>query len=87
MFLDAMANRGDNMFETMTMNKTFVEINSKHTMIDIQEVWRVTIKRNGKKYFVLFVTQGGEYASSDDFSTEQEAIDFRNKVTSGGQDD
>ena len=73
------------MFETMIVNKNFVEVNSENNvMISIQDVWKVEIMKTSRdKYYVHFETQFGGFTQSDNFETEQEAIEFRDKILKG----
>ena len=71
------------MFETIITNKTFVEINSAHTMICIQDVWKVKIQRAANLFYASFENQYGGFVNSDNFNTEEEAIEFRNKILKG----
>lgn len=59
-----------------TINRTFKEINQQHDMICIEEVVGIQIRGNA----VLFDLNGSGLYESDDFDTEEEALEFRNEI-------
>lgn len=75
------------MYETIIQEKprTFKEIDECHTMICIEDVSAITLVRvvgthnDEDKYSVEFWVNGIRYRS-DEFDTEEEALNFRNEI-------
>ena len=69
-------------------NRTFKEINNRHTMICIEDVVAIAFSlrtNNNDSYMLRFYTKGdNDYFLSDGFMTEEEAIKFRNDIMGWG---
>lgn len=66
-----------------TGNRTFKEINNRHVMICIDDVVAITFSlrtSDNDPYMLRFYTKTGDYFLSDGFTTEEEAIKFRNDI-------
>lgn len=66
-----------------TTYRTYKEINSRHDMVCIESIIGIELVHSSGFYYLhIYLAGNSYYFSSDNFDTEEEALEFRNKLLS-----